>query len=91
MEDTLGVADRKLILEAAGVLILVLMEDTLGEILDCVYRIFGSLNPCSNGRYSRRQNVCSSRRRVCEVLILVLMEDTLGAAENAQILTMLLS
>ena len=55
MEDTLG--DNKTMLQYNGkpVLILVLMEDTLGEkkqcnILICSY----GLNPCSNGRYSRR-------------------------------------
>ena len=38
------------------VLILVLMEDTLGDNIKC-YRTdtsTRSLNPCSNGRYSRR-------------------------------------
>ena len=54
------------------------MEDTLGEArlsagkeLDC------SLNPCSNGRYSRRLQEEYDKMWE-EVLILVLMEDTLG-------------
>ena len=36
------------------VLILVLMEDTLGEIQEEIEKKHqGSLNPCFNGRYSR--------------------------------------
>ena len=54
MEDTLGALclcvrrkDRK------SVLILVLMEDTLGDIGTAEKGKEVSLNPCSNGRYSR--------------------------------------
>ena len=54
------------------------MEDTLGDkSISKVYVVIQSLNPCSNGRYSRRYeedyDYVSS-----VVLILVLMEDTLG-------------
>ena len=67
-----------------SVLILVLMEDTLGVevlILQCILTM--SLNPCSNGRYSRsilQEDVVSGQ----EVLILVLMEDTLGGKEDLE-------
>ena len=37
-----------------------------------------SLNPCFNGRYSRRQRTGKSKSKGGTVLILVLMEDTLG-------------
>ena len=37
-----------------SVLILVLMEDTLGDMEKLKTRYDYSLNPCSNGRYSRR-------------------------------------
>ncbi|ERJ77684.1 hypothetical protein HMPREF9148_01150 [Prevotella sp. F0091] len=36
------------------------------------------LNPCFNGRYSRRQTILKTLI-ITMVLILVLMEDTLGA------------
>ena len=53
------------------------MEDTLRVAIDIhIVALFGSLNPCSNGRYSQRHD---SRFgvEVGIVLILVLMEDTL--------------
>ena len=55
MEDTLG--DLFLMSNDACwlVLILVLMEDTLGVVFFLVVLLLIScLNPCSNGRYSRR-------------------------------------
>ena len=53
MEDTLGVFLSVATQPIFSVLILVLMEDTLGET--CSFSITKrSLNPCSNGRYSRR-------------------------------------
>ena len=63
------------------VLILVLMEDTLGviNILLTIETIRLSLNPCFNGRYSRRGSRCYDYTHLPFVLILVLMEDTLGA------------
>ena len=55
MEDTLG--DRMDILCTGAyfaVLILVLMEDTLGDYgRQRIERRTSSLNPCFNGRYSR--------------------------------------
>ena len=55
------------------------MEDTLGEFafLGKTWGTLG-LNPCSNGKYSRRPwNGWCGFVYLC-VLILVLMEDTLG-------------
>ena len=61
------------------------MEDTLGGVFALAVIIAGiGLNPCSNGRYSRRQNEPEFYPSVT-VLILVLMEDTLGE-QNLQIL-----
>ena len=62
------------------VLILVLMENTLG-VEPCTINAENPdvcLNPCSNGRYSRRVEFKKNRILEEEVLILVLMEDTLG-------------
>ena len=60
MEDTLG--DTIFVTRKFNycVLILVLMEDTLGE--GDVFMVFGKvycLNPCSNGRYSRSSTYIS--------------------------------
>ena len=59
MEDTLGEHLSKDAYKNVAVLILVLMEDTLGVYKD----VKGcgkvqSLNPCFNGRYSRR--ICAT-------------------------------
>ena len=55
MEDTLGDVIESLIKAGAKVLILVLMEDTLGVEHDTIINhIVNGLNPCFNGRYSRR-------------------------------------
>ena len=64
-----------------GVLILVLMEDTLRvrrELNISIKKL--RLNPCFNGRYSQRQ-VTSAKTQKLKVLILVLMEDTLRAVK----------
>ena len=54
------------------------MEDTLGERQNCLKaKVSHSLNPCSNGRYSRRETDALTALKI-QVLILVLMEDTLG-------------
>ena len=59
------------------VLILVLMEDGLGQTLvDRVYNAL-CLNPCFNGRWSRTV-VGTTTAPTPQVLILVLMEDGLG-------------
>ena len=58
------------------------MEDTLGEFFS--YRLHlqrRSLNPCFNGRYSRRRQEKSIQIHGL-VLILVLMEDTLGGVKE---------
>ena len=56
MEDTLGgVGKSNYCGSRPCVLILVLMEDTLGEDVEQINRgRRWSLNPCSNERYSRR-------------------------------------
>ena len=56
MEDTLGAFEIYVIESATNfVLILVLMEDTLGVCSISMAAIGGwGLNPCFNGRYSRR-------------------------------------
>ena len=63
-----------------GVLILVLMEDTLrGNMYKFQTKRLG-LNPCFNGRYSQR-SYKSEERKGMQVLILVLMEDTLRVSQ----------
>ncbi len=77
MEDTLRVISIITYWTLEGVLILVLMEDTLRVFTIFVTLIRYSLNPCFNGRYSQSKwanNVMNIRK---VVLILVLMEDTL--------------
>ena len=83
MEDTLGVHHPYFQAQLCRpVLILVLMEDTLGErTTEFSMEKVVSLNPCSNGRYFRRSIRKSTRVRLL-VLILVLMEDTLGVRVN---------
>ena len=55
------------------------MEDTLGEQFVIMRkRWLHSLNPCFNGRYSRRCSGYVTISALIRVLILVLMEDTLG-------------
>ena len=58
------------------------MEDTLGgfDIERSINR-YRSLNPCFNGRYSRRCSGYVTISALIRVLILVLMEDTLGGYE----------
>ena len=54
MEDTLGeVSTSSDYTRHARVLILVLMEDTLGAKNFLISTKMSCLNPCSNGRYSR--------------------------------------
>ena len=55
MEDTLGDDLEYANYKTLEVLILVLMEDTLGEtnLFVLIFQL-ASLNPCFNGRYSRR-------------------------------------
>ena len=57
------------------------MEDTLGGEKPLLERLkaYRGLNPCFNGRYSRRDYVKREILLSFSVLILVLMEDTLGA------------
>ena len=59
------------------------MEDTLGGY-KATQKTFpqGCLNPCSNGRYSRRKKYKIRKDLSYNVLILVLMEDTLGAFDK---------
>ena len=62
------------------VLILVLMEDALGDIVlnDGSVVDYDCLNPCFNGRCSRSFSSTRRYNRQSSVLILVLMEDALG-------------
>ena len=71
MEDTLGViAQLRDDENASFVLILVLMEDTLGGAEPRSIRHGRRcLNPCSNGRYSRRAKTYESF--ISEVLIII--------------------
>ena len=77
MEDTLREGEDLWILHRKGVLILVLMEDTLRvkEEIKSTGKI-NCLNPCFNGRYSQSIRFIAVIPTLC-VLILVLMEDTL--------------
>ena len=60
-----------------GVLILVLMEDTLRDcVILYILCVLLCLNPCFNGRYSQRNRTTVIVGAIV-VLILVLMEDTL--------------
>ena len=55
MEDTLRGCYFDSSLRHTIVLILVLMEDTLREVIQQIYiLLLQSLNPCFNGRYSQR-------------------------------------
>ena len=79
MEDTLRVLYAALSLQECGVLILILMEDTLrATIMSGSHSIPISLNPYSNGRYSESY-LFSFLLMLLNVLILILMEDTLRA------------
>ena len=51
------------------------MEYTQWVKVICVYVRAACLNPCCNGIYSMRQNMCSAKYRQV-VLILVVMEYT---------------
>ena len=61
------------------------MEDALGAVSAVVIKRKESLNPCFNGRCSRR--VLAGKYLNCGfgVLILVLMEDALGEEITSQI------
>ena len=59
MEDTLGAPYRSSAKAKREVLILVLMEDTLGDKVMNAMNNFSGLNPCFNGRYSRRRSESS--------------------------------
>ena len=72
MEDTLG--DIKIVRtpDFRGVLILVLMEDTLGvNNFSVTGYICKGLNPCSNGRYSRSRRAKTYESFISEVLIII--------------------
>ena len=87
MEHTLGACSIQLCQQAHAVLILVLVEHTLGEWAEKASRKFTQgLNPCFSGTYSRSWNVYDFEV-VKEVLILVLVEHTLGEWKCASILS----
>ena len=60
------------------VLILVLVEHTLGAIINEQPKFFSRLNPCFSGTYSRRAQQQRGGLSFVRVLILVLVEHTLG-------------
>ena len=67
--------------DAFDVLILVLVEDGLGERLSVTSsRSWKSLNPCFSGGWSRSANWNGGGTFPVWVLILVLVEDGLGEA-----------
>ena len=68
MEDTLG-GDifHNLKVTVPVVLILVLMEDTLGELENIFQKMLISLDPCSNGRYSR--STCNRLSYCCSLCL----------------------
>ena len=57
---------KRCVQSCANVLILVLMEDTLGGIKEDGYTmpIVCCLNPCFNGRYSRSHRRCSTTQGI---------------------------
>ena len=64
MEDTLGALFLSVGYLYGLVLILVLMEDTLGETRTELKSLRGSLNPCSNGRYSRSLQLWRQQKEI---------------------------
>ena len=80
MEDALGDLMWNMCPSTVFVLILVLMEDALGVCKRFLWQGGRrmSLNPCFNGRCSRRKSCNQERELNSCVLILVLMEDALG-------------
>ena len=83
MEDTLRAMYAGGSTEGRGVLILVLMEDTLRERVKAKLSLFlYCLNPCFNGRYSQSHRSLRYYHQTFRVLILVLMEDTLRATNS---------
>ena len=81
MEDGLGASYKQNILSPKeNVLILVLVEDGLGEIhhLQKITPQEHGLNPCFSGGWSRRLLPHYQRGPSNQVLILVLVEDGLG-------------
>ena len=81
--------DKKTI---AAVLILVLVEHTLGDhVGNAPHLLFYCLNPCFSGTYSRSYIWEILRRQTPRVLILVLVEHTLGAFVIVGVYTHLMS
>ena len=85
MEHTLGeAASFKYVIMNIYVLILVLMEHTLGVsvfLKSTTAKV--CLNPCFNGTYSRRNVPLYLKVLKKDVLILVLMEHTLGGVRRS--------
>ena len=68
---------------ANAVLILVLVEDGLGEYFRIpLIKCGKSLNPCFSGGWSRRISAAAYLTAIKAVLILVLVEDGLGGGEK---------
>ena len=65
------------------VLILVLVEDGLGEVpYVLAHKIAKGLNPCFSGGWSRSINCIINLLKLQVVLILVLVEDGLGVTRS---------
>ena len=81
MEDGLGVWKHLMLCASSqGVLILVLVEDGLGDNLQkTIPQEHAGLNPCFSGGWSRRVLRMGRTLIKTPVLILVLVEDGLGA------------
>ena len=72
--------------KAGTVLILVLVEDGLGEYKNQIKLLKGaSLNPCFSGRWSRSLKAAVQVLPKRAVLILVLVEDGLGDGPYVEI------
>ena len=84
MEHTLGELDAFKKRVKSCVLILVLVEHTLGVKASGTFLAsFGGLNPCFSGTYSRSAGE-EYVNPFSRVLILVLVEHTLGGRTSAQ-------
>ena len=78
MDHTLGEDKIADMLELVLVLILVLVDHTLGDFIQgLLLMTAGGLNPCFSGPYSRRYNSVAEAF-ANPVLILVLVDHTLG-------------
>ena len=84
MDHTLGELTKELYAQVKTVLILVLVDHTLGGSSQRLHqREKESLNPCFSGPYSRSDENVQMVYALC-VLILVLVDHTLGVYTSKQ-------